>query len=53
MDNGRSLDVEGLSGGGVFIHPNPNVGGSGGFARGMIESNSPEGQAHPCAVDGR
>ena len=38
VDNGRSLDVEGLSGGGVFIHPNPNVGGSGGFARGMIES---------------
>lgn len=38
VDNGRSLDVEELSGEGVFIHSNPNVGGSGGFARGMIES---------------
>lgn len=38
VDNGRSLDAQQLAGGGIFIHPNPNVGGSGGFARGMIES---------------
>ncbi|MEE8703720.1 MAG: glycosyltransferase [Olsenella sp.] len=38
VDNGRTLDAEGLSGGCVRVHPNPNVGGSGGFARGMIEA---------------
>lgn len=36
VDNGRTLDAEALSGDGVQIIPNPNVGGSGGFARGMI-----------------
>ena len=38
IDNGRTLDAEGLSKGCVHVHPNPNVGGSGGFARGMIEA---------------
>ncbi|WP_368157823.1 glycosyltransferase [Collinsella aerofaciens] len=38
IDNGRTLDVDSLSTGLITIHPNPNVGGSGGFARGMIES---------------
>ena len=38
IDNGRTLDVDSLSTGRVAIHPNPNVGGSGGFARGMIEA---------------
>lgn len=38
IDNASSLDAESLSGGGVVIHPNSNVGGSGGFARGMIEA---------------
>lgn len=38
MDNGRTLDAEGLSGGGVTVHPNDNAGGAGGFARGMIEA---------------
>ena len=40
VDNGRTLkdndlDVDNEY---IFRHPNPNVGGSGGFARGMIES---------------
>lgn len=35
VDNGRTLG-ESLSGGGIEIHPNDNVGGAGGFARGMI-----------------
>lgn len=38
VDNGRTLDVEKLEGEGVTIHPNPNVGGAGGFARGMLEA---------------
>lgn len=38
VDNGRTLDAEALSGGGVSVLPNPNVGGSGGFARGMMEA---------------
>ena len=37
VDNGRTLDPA-LAGGAVYIHPNPNAGGSGGFARGMIEA---------------
>lgn len=38
IDNGRTLSSEELNAPHVQIHPNPNVGGSGGFARGMIES---------------
>ena len=38
IDNGRTLDTAALNGQGLTIYPNPNVGGSGGFARGMIES---------------
>ena len=38
IDNGRTLDVEALSDEGVTVLPNPNVGGSGGFARGMMEA---------------
>ena len=38
VDNGRTLDAAALSGGGITIHPNDNVGGAGGFARGMIEA---------------
>ena len=37
IDNGRTLDAEALSDEGVTVLPNPNVGGSGGFARGMME----------------
>lgn len=36
IDNGSTLDAESLSGDGVTVHPNSNVGGSGGFAYGMI-----------------
>ena len=38
VDNGRTLDADGLSDGSVTVHPNDNVGGAGGFARGMIEA---------------
>ena len=38
VDNGRTLDAEALSDERIKVHPNYNVGGAGGFARGMIES---------------
>ncbi|MDO4807538.1 MAG: glycosyltransferase [Coriobacteriales bacterium] len=38
IDNGRTLDAASLEGERVLVHPNPNVGGSGGFTRGMIEA---------------
>ncbi len=38
VDNGRTLKEEDIPTGSHFaLHPNPNVGGSGGYARGMIE----------------
>lgn len=36
VDNGRTLDAEALSQPGIAVIPNKNVGGSGGFARGMM-----------------
>lgn len=36
IDNGRTLDAERISDTGVTVIPNANVGGAGGFARGMI-----------------
>lgn len=38
IDNGRTLDAKGLSGDGVTVFPNNNVGGSGGFAYGMVKA---------------
>lgn len=38
VDNGQSLDAEALSGRGITVVSNPNVGGAGGFARGMLEA---------------
>ncbi|MEG2211975.1 MAG: glycosyltransferase [Raoultibacter sp.] len=38
VDNGRSLDNNRYSADHIFIHPNKNVGGSGGFTRGIMES---------------
>lgn len=38
IDNGRTLDAEKLSSPGISVIPNANVGGSGGFARGMMEA---------------
>lgn len=36
IDNGRTLDAEALTGDNVQVIPNDNVGGAGGFTRGMI-----------------
>lgn len=38
VDNGRTLDAASVEGDRVHLHPNPNAGGAGGFARGMIEA---------------
>lgn len=38
VDNGRTLDAEALTRDGITVHPNDNVGGAGGYARGMIEA---------------
>ncbi len=52
IDNGRTLDYEDLSDEGVSVLPNPNTGGSGGFARGMIEAlSSDEGFTHILLMD--
>jgi GT2 family glycosyltransferase len=37
VDNGRTLTEDDIHGKHVFLHPNTNAGGSGGYARGMIE----------------
>lgn len=39
-DNGRTLAEQEITGGNshIFLHPNPNTGGSGGYARGMMEA---------------
>ena len=38
MDNGRTLDAKALSSERITVRPNDNVGGAGGFTRGMIEA---------------
>lgn len=38
VDNGRTLNKEDIEGNHVRLFPNPNTGGSGGYARGMMES---------------
>lgn len=52
VDNGRTLDAEGLSDDLVTVIPNKNVGGSGGFARGMIAAlESDEDFTHVLLMD--
>ena len=52
IDNGRTLDAEALSDTGVTIVPNANVGGAGGFARGMVEAlRSDAGFTHVLLMD--
>ena len=45
IDNGRTLDAAALSGDGVTVIPNDNVGGAGGFTRGMITAMEQTPQA--------
>lgn len=50
IDNGRTLDADALSGDGVTVLPNANVGGAGGFARGMMEGLA-GGATHVLLMD--
>lgn len=43
VDNGCTLDAQGLSDSVVTVIPNPNTGGAGGFARGMMAATEEEG----------
>ena len=52
VDNGRTLDAAGLSDDLITVIPNENVGGAGGFARGMIAAlESDEGFTHVLLMD--
>lgn len=52
VDNGRTLTEKDICGHHVFLHPNSNAGGSGGFARGMMESLEQKPQAtHVLLMD--
>ena len=50
IDNGRTLDAEALSGDGVTVIGNDNVGGAGGFSRGMMEAMD-RGATHVLLMD--
>ena len=51
VDNGRTLDHAALSGDGVTIYPNRNVGGAGGFSYGMIKAQEQPGITHILLMD--
>jgi galactofuranosylgalactofuranosylrhamnosyl-N-acetylglucosaminyl-diphospho-decaprenol beta-1,5/1,6-galactofuranosyltransferase len=52
IDNGRTLDAQALSDETVTVIPNRNVGGSGGFARGMLAALDQKPQAtHVLLMD--
>ena len=52
IDNGQTLDYETISDEGVTVLPNKNVGGAGGFARGMMEAmSSDRGFTHVLLMD--
>lgn len=52
IDNGRTLDPQEFEEERIHVHPNPNVGGAGGFTRGMIEAMEQEPRAtHVLLMD--
>ena len=52
VDNGRTLDADALSDETVTVLPNPNAGGSGGFARGMMAATEvPGAYTHVLIMD--
>ncbi len=52
VDNGRTLDTTSIETARIHVHPNPNAGGAGGFARGMIEAMEQEPKAtHVLLMD--
>jgi galactofuranosylgalactofuranosylrhamnosyl-N-acetylglucosaminyl-diphospho-decaprenol beta-1,5/1,6-galactofuranosyltransferase len=51
IDNGRTLDIDRLSGDGINVYPNRNVGGSGGFAYGMLLAQDQGDVTHILLMD--
>ena len=52
VDNGRTLTPKQWNSDRITVHPNKNVGGAGGFTRGMIESmEQPEDITHVLLMD--
>lgn len=51
VDNGSSLDPEKYAAAGVRLFPNINAGGSGGFARGMLEALTLPGTDYALLMD--
>lgn len=52
VDNGRTLNVDALSNDLVTVLPNPNTGGSGGFARGILAATEERGKfTHVILMD--
>lgn len=51
IDNGRTLDAQALSHDGITVYPNDNVGGSGGFAYGMLLAQREPGVTHVLLMD--
>lgn len=52
VDNGNTLPVDLSDSDRIIVHPNPNTGGAGGFARGMIETLDQEVKAtHALMMD--
>jgi len=51
VDNGRNLDLGGTGDLSVTVLPNPNVGGSGGFARGLMHLRDAGRATHALFMD--
>lgn len=51
VDNGRTLAAQEFSATNVTVYANPNVGGSGGFACGMMEALDTGGATHVLLMD--
>lgn len=51
VDNGRSLELEELEGDRVRVLPNPNTGGAGGFARGLMHARDGGRATHVLFMD--
>ena len=51
IDNGRTLDTKTLTSNGIEIYPNSNVGGSGGFAYGMLLAQNQGDVTHVLLMD--
>lgn len=46
IDNGGTIDIEAMATSDIYIFHNPNVGGAGGFSRGLLEISKKKEQEH-------